>query len=474
MTEAATIVKAEQGEFRIRQLARLGQHLRRIAVQQVSWLDASSVVCREGSSFVVDAQGMRAAQGAHPWDLSPRSVAFRGASVRGRHDLESWARQRSQQICDAKQYPSCANLDAPQTADGQSPDPSLTEPNALDPIQPDANDVATDSTEPPPASDSGAAADGADAVQDYISSFNNAPLSLVVPISTLATASTSFGGNNPDAGQATLAGQVNGTTDPFPGSIHLLTSQTAYAMSGLKFTAAEFASIAPTEYWSIGLGASPTSQVTTSFLTGSNAVPKTVRIPNINAYLLRLDQYGITDPVDNDPTVNTTANVGLNGLLGDPPTSPVISGAVPLEDQRGSTGQFNSKATFALGEFRTGVNADGEFEVAVRRSAQDRKIVKDNNGNDANDTVTTNPEIPLDRFVDVNDPLFQPSAGLVKAPPADALPTGPTEFSQLDSVRRAAATTLVAEKLYDFARRTGQTRFVIDGQLIDISGYRRP
>ena len=45
--------------------------------------------------------------------------------------------------------------------------------------------------------------------------------------------------------------------------------------------------------------------------------------------------------------------------------------------------------------------------------------------------------------------------------------------SRLDQVRAAAATTLMAEKLFDFSKRTGQTRFLVDGnKIIDISGYR--
>jgi hypothetical protein len=44
-------------------------------------------------------------------------------------------------------------------------------------------------------------------------------------------------------------------------------------------------------------------------------------------------------------------------------------------------------------------------------------------------------------------------------------------YATSDNLRRAAFTTLTAEKLSGYANRTGQTRFVIDGKIVDITGY---
>lgn len=455
-----TFVKCESGAVNIQLEQPLGLDRAQPTVRFARLNDDQAIVCQAGEQYIITSDGTIRREGFN-WQLDAQRVALSGAARRGRQELEEWALNKSRDICQTAQFDSCRKLFDDETID----QPQIAD--SMEPYAPPA-DVAADT-----GSQGASEVDSVDSAQDYISSFNNAPLSSVTPISSLATASVGAGGNNPDAGQSTLAGMLpNG--DPFPGSIHLLTSETRYALNGLNLSAAERTQLSSTEYWSIGLGSSPTSQVTTSFLTASGVDPTVVRIPNLNAYIVRLDQFGITDPVNNDPTINTTANVGVAGLVGTPPTAPIIDGADPLLDTRGASASFNSGATFALGEFRSGVNAEGDFEIAIRRSAQDRTIVKDPNGNDAQDQVVVNPEIPLDRFVDVSDPLFQPAAPTVKAPLPNALDSTPTRLSRLNVLRRAATTTLVAEKLYEFSRRTGQTRFVIDGQIIDISGYQRP
>lgn len=277
-----------------------------------------------------------------------------------------------------------------------------------------------------------------------------------------------------DAAQFTLQGQLNGDPNtPFPGNIHLVTAETRYGLSGVNLSATESAAIFPgggPVYYSIGVGAPPPSQVTTSFNTASNPTPNAIRVPGFNAHVVRLDQYG---PIDAalDPAGALNSNVGYAGLLGTNPSAPTITGTTPLLDQRA---QINEGATFALGEFRLrpdgGAN-NNSFELAVRRSDQDRTIVKDPGGNDALDVVTTNPEVAA--FDDVADPRFLPAAPTVKVPRTGSYNANPTRFSQLNNVRRAAATTILADQLHDFARRTGQTRFVIDGKVVDISGYRR-
>jgi hypothetical protein len=198
-------------------------------------------------------------------------------------------------------------------------------------------------------------------------------------------------------------------------------------------------------------------------------VPTTIRIPLGNAYLVRLDQYGITDPVDPAAASN---DIGIAGLLGQVPVAPSIIGADPLLDERA---QFNNRATFALGEIalQRSTGDPQNPQIDIRRSDQDRRIVKDPGGDDALDQVTPNTDV---HFEDVADPEFFPEIPTVKAPRPDSdgvVMRGPPRFGRLDRIRKAAVTTLLAEELSGFSRRTGQTRFVIDGKVIDISGYRR-
>ena len=74
-------------------------------------------------------------------------------------------------------------------------------------------------------------------------------------------------------------------------------------------------------------------------------------------------------------------------------------------------------------------------------------------------------------FRDAPDPRFFPELPTVKVPVS--LLGAPT-VRRLDTIRRAALTTLLADRLRDYSRRTGQTRFVLGGQIVDISGYGRP
>ena len=132
-------------------------------------------------------------------------------------------------------------------------------------------------------------------------------------------------------------------------------------------------------------------------------------------------------------------------------------------------------------------------QLVVRRSDQDRRIEKDSGGNDANDKVTVNTDIVA--FQDVADPLFFPTNPLVKAPlpnedlngngildggedlngngTLETVLTNRPSFGNLNFLRKAAATTLMADQLFEYSNRSGQTRFVVDGKILDISGYKR-
>jgi hypothetical protein len=45
-------------------------------------------------------------------------------------------------------------------------------------------------------------------------------------------------------------------------------------------------------------------------------------------------------------------------------------------------------------------------------------------------------------------------------------------YGGLNLIEKAGFTTLMANSLYAYSRRTGQTRFVVDHRVVDISGYR--
>lgn len=274
--------------------------------------------------------------------------------------------------------------------------------------------------------------------------------------------STSFG----SSGALFSDAQQESVNLAFPGSIHLVTAQNSYIFSDVRLTAADGF---PTtrQFWSIGLGEAPTSQVRTDFVTGTGLTPRTVAIPGFDAYIVQLDQYGVPDPAGNNPS---SGQLGVAGLVGSTPQSPSIQGAAPLVDERAA---INDRATFALGELAVGASGDNPV-FDLRRSDQDRTIVKDPGGDDDKDVVTPNPDVT---FTDTPDYKFFPQVPLpgVKVPTAfrNAPTFGGLTRSREDFLRKAAFTTLVAEQLHDYARRTGQTRFVVDGKIVDITGYRR-
>jgi hypothetical protein len=221
-------------------------------------------------------------------------------------------------------------------------------------------------------------------------------------------------------------------------------------------------------YWSIGLGKPPLSQVATDFRTASGPIPRSLVIPHFNAYLVNLSQYGVPNLATSVAAQNQTNALGFSGLLGETPAAPRISGATPLIDNRAV---FNNRATFALGEFATSATSNGKHEFPlfyVRRSDQDRQIIKSPTGNDNLDIVHPNPQVSFTTYVDNK---FFPELPYVQIPasnnPLQPLPT----YGSLDRIQRAAFTTLMADSLYNYSRRTGQTRFVVDNRVIDITGY---
>ncbi len=270
------------------------------------------------------------------------------------------------------------------------------------------------------------------------------------------------GGINSDAQQQSL-------NPSYPGNIHLITAQTRYTLNTIQLKPQDLGNtpgLFPTTrtYYSVGLGAAPKGPILTNFLTGTNATPRTLTIPHFNAYVVKFDQYGIPDTALN----NNASTAGISGLLGAKPTSPQIVGATPLVDKQAV---FNPLATFAFGEFALQSNSTKNPQIDVRRSDQDRQIIKSPTGNDNLDKVTLNPQVG--QFQKVKDNVFFPQAPYVLIPQPNSVLNKPT-YGSLSLLQKAAATTLLADSLFSYAKRTGQTRFTLGGQIVDITGYRLP
>ena len=324
----------------------------------------------------------------------------------------------------------------------------------------------------------GAAGDSGISDFNSVNGTSNFGGSSSLSLGSLSSSAGTFvsGGLFSDANQQTAQGTITQSLagfqagDPFPGAIHMVTGQTQLPFRNVKLSAMEFTGLFPAltgRFFSIGTGAKPTGQVVTNFFTGTDATPNVIDIPRFDAHLIELDQYNIPDPAQG--ALNN--NVGITGLTGATPTSPTVAGATPLVDERA---QLNSQATFALGEFLVTPDGTNSLAFSIRRSDQDRLIVKDANNNDANDQVTLNPDVDYEsttdpRFLPQSPSVFQPTTGNANGPLANS----GTGINELNLLRRAAFTTLVADQLHDYARRTGQTRFVVDGKIVDISGFRR-
>lgn len=127
---------------------------------------------------------------------------------------------------------------------------------------------------------------------------------------------------------------------------------------------------------------------------------------------------------------------------------------------KNSDGSVNENAinpllSYAFGNFRfTQKNAD--VEIATRRSDQDRSNPADKNLPDQ-----ARKDVKFER----GDPDVQESV-------PKEFNDLPTSIQNLPRDLRAAFTVATAESLKSYARRTNQTRFVIDGKLIDITGYK--
>lgn len=428
-----------------------------------------------GISFANTLQGYLESDGIY--DIAPDHTIMT-------KEQESWSINPSQiRLATAQQVVPNLQLPAVQAPLDNGSQPLLNptnDPAIPDPVQPDQ--LLADEEDELPTQQQVATRGSQNSDDDELptaSATNTFAGSSSLSLGALSSSTFGFssGGLFADANQQTFQGSLQNPTqgipagNPFPGAIHLVTASASYAFDSVKLSAGELNTLflgAPS-FFSIGRGSGPDSQVVTDYFTGSNATNATViPVPQTDTYLVGLDQYAIADAGDPN-SGGLQSNIGLTGLIGANPQGPVIVGATPVADNR------RGRISFALGDFLVSQDGANGIRFHIRASDQDRFIVKDAFGNDANDQVTTNEDVV---FTDSNDARFLPQSPTVKVPDVSA-PSGPynpggTTYSELGKDRQAAFTTLIADRLHDFSSRTNQTRFVVDGRIIDIRGYQKP
>ncbi|MCH7724937.1 MAG: hypothetical protein IH991_00440 [Planctomycetes bacterium] len=278
-----------------------------------------------------------------------------------------------------------------------------------------------------------------------------------------ASASTASGGAFGDAGEETP------NTNAVPGPIFRFTTQTKYTLSDVSLLPSEQSGA---QFFSIGIGTPPTAPFTietvnenTGPMVNASVNGKVIPIPKIpgvgNAYLLELNIFNLDLVTDGDLSAPLAQTFF--------PRTP-IGGVTPLEDEAAS---FDKQLTFAFGEFR--FEGAAHPTISIRQSHDDR----DDNGNpnpalDPNQDFVDHTLVGGDDFDNALTQGFFNPGDTIKLPAATVGGKLPTRrIRDLGMLRKAAVTTLMANGLYDFSRRTGQTRFVIDGRIIDISGFKK-
>ena len=425
---------------------------------QVVTSTGRSVTLRSEQELLVTAAGVA----GEPIAASRDGWAFRPASFRLGSAAQSSRRAKDRLVGQANDELAQNFLPSGQTSQTPSTSPTRTPPTTTDEAgRPAPNAMPAEAQPPATASET----------EDSASTSVTQPaatsaISLALGSSSASLGVGSSGAAFSDAQQDSLTNATipyQGAQLPLAGNIHLITAQDRYTLGDVHLRPGDLFPI-QREYWSIGRGASPITQVVTTFRTGSDPVPQTLRIPRFDAYLVRFPQsnYGIQDPA-NPKRGDVT---GISGLVGAVPVAPQVRGATPLLDSRAV---FNNRATFALGEFALQRSSTNKPQIDIRRSDQDRQIIKSPDGNDNKDKVTLNPQV---QFVTVRDAKFFPELPKVSRPALVNPVSGKPSYASLDPIQRAGATTLLADKLSDYSQRTGRTRFVLGGRVVDISGYR--
>jgi len=396
-----------------------------------------------------------------PVDARPDGWALQSEALRMATAADSSRRSKQRMAGDANDDVAKTFGPSGQAPDGAEP----AEPGTPEEGTPPATPPQTDEATTPTPDDTDSVGENARVTQPVATS----AISLALGTSTAAVGAGSSGGDFSDAQQdsrTTATVMRNGQVLPLAGNIHVVAAQSAYTLRDVRLNIRDKFPI-EREYWSIGVGPTPKSQVITTFRTGSNIVPDTLRIPRSDAYLVKfpLSNYGIRDPAQGGVGIDVA---GISGLTGAVPIAPQVQGATPLLDSRAI---FNDRATFALGEFALQRSANDKPRIDIRRGDQDRQIIKSSTGNDQLDIVTLNEQV---RFEAAPDFKFFPELPAVSKPAGINPVTNKPIYRDLSPLRKAAATTLLADSLSDFSKRTGRTRYVLGGRVVDISGYRPP
>lgn len=251
----------------------------------------------------------------------------------------------------------------------------------------------------------------------------------------------------------------------------------------------------------------------------SSGNPVVVPVPGTTLQVVNFgDQLATSDPFPSDGFVAEPADasslLATTGIATGPTPDRNIRIGQGLKDPDGAA--LNPNLTYGLGQVRLENTGGGNLSIAIRRSDQDRLLDPDG-GFDNDDpssferdeaiNVTPNPAVTYRTAQTSDIPTDELTTTTVNGPeevvfvddrrgagyPNDDFPyvadlngqSGlsdrlPASFSRSPSLQTLAPngngkrvmTTILAESLKDFTQRTGQTRFVVDGQLIDISGYR--
>jgi hypothetical protein len=268
--------------------------------------------------------------------------------------------------------------------------------------------------------------------------------------------------------------------DEVPGEIHAVTAATGYELTGVK---ASDLPVQERTYYSILQGTAAIAGTLPQLYVGGNTpnvvetengrIPTTLKIPGTsNLFVVKWDEVRFDPQIGRFDFQEEAGSFGPDLRTPDEfpkveSSSPNTSATLYPDDRRGQN-QINRHLTSALGEFVLDPNAgDGAPRFEVRLSDQDK--IKNDDG-----TVRVNEDVRkfvVDDFLADERGLTEPIKYLR---PADGeFQRAAPRFSELDRVRRAAATVILADQLHDFALRTKQSRFVIDGKIVDISGYDR-
>lgn len=186
--------------------------------------------------------------------------------------------------------------------------------------------------------------------------------------------------------------------------------------------------------------------------------------------LVRYDASEIAnaDPVsgNSNPAGLIAGNSDSGSLAGSNPSDSYNLSVATFTPDSSDSDVLNDRLTYVLGQVVLRED-NGNLIVGIRRSDQDRLI--DFNMAPNVDEVSANNDVIYRRATpeDLSNQVFgEPQAG-------DIVPDSfnrPVSLSNLGANSREAITQIMASGLSGFAQRTGQTRFVVDGQIIDIAG----